>query len=387
MDFEEGRWLLIVRRAEAHRQLGFGSFVEYVERLFGYAPRLTLEKLRVAEALEKLPELSRQLGEGAISFSQARELTRVATPETERAWLDRARGCTSRQVEKLVSGRRPGALPDSPADSQLVRHVLRFEVTGETLASFREAVAKLRRDAGGHLDDDAVLLLLARHVLAGPVDEGRSSYQVALDICEQCQRAEQLADGETIEVSQAVAEMARCDAQWLPSTHVGPATDEATAHLKAKATQEVPPAVRRSVLRRDHRRCQVPGCTHATWVDVHHVDTRADGGGHDANNLLTVCAAHHRAVHEGTLILTRSANGAPEFWHADGTAYGELPAAPVAFLQAKAFRALRGLGFGERDSRDALAHALRDVAANADLESIVRRCLEVLTERALTQAS
>src|SRR6185503_4907369 len=223
MDVEEGCRLLAARRAGAHRQLGYGSFVEYVERLFGYAPRVTHDKLRVAEALESLPELSRELSAGNVTFSHVRELTHVVTPETERAWIDRARGCTSRQVEKLVAGRRPGALPDSPKEAAVERHVLRFEVSGETLVSFREALAKLRRAAGEHLDDDAILLLLTRYVLGGPSDDGRASYQVVLDVCSDCQRMRQVADGELVEVSQAAAEMARCDAQWLASAHVGTA--------------------------------------------------------------------------------------------------------------------------------------------------------------------
>jgi hypothetical protein len=41
LDFEEGRWLLAAQRARVHERLGYGSFLEYVERLFGYAPRLT----------------------------------------------------------------------------------------------------------------------------------------------------------------------------------------------------------------------------------------------------------------------------------------------------------------------------------------------------------
>ena len=201
LDFQEGPWLLAARRANAHRELGYGSFSEYIERLFGYAPRLTHDKLRVAEALESLPELARELSQGGLSFSQVRELTRVATPETEQIWLERAKGCTVRQVERLVSGRRPGSLPDAPAEPELSRHVLRFEVSGQTLATFRDALTKLRRDAGEHLDDDSALLLLARQVLGGPTDDGRASYQVALDVCEDCGRARQIADGEAIGVS------------------------------------------------------------------------------------------------------------------------------------------------------------------------------------------
>ena len=165
LDFEEGGCLLAARRAQAHRRLGYGSFTEYIERLFGYAPRVTHDKLRVAAALEGLPALAGALREGSLSFSHARELTRVATRETEQIWLERVQGRTSREVEKLVAGRRPGSLPNAPAEPSLQRHVLRFEVSGETLASFREALARLRREAGEHLDDDATLLLLARQVL------------------------------------------------------------------------------------------------------------------------------------------------------------------------------------------------------------------------------
>jgi hypothetical protein len=350
LDFEEGRWLVAAKRAAVDRQLGCA------ERLFGYRPRVTQEKLRVAQALEKLPELSRELRDGTLSFSQVRELTRVATAETEKIWAESARDRTSRQVEKLVAGRAQGALPDSPARPELLKKVLRFEVSNETYASFREAVAKLRRDAGEHLDDDATLLLLARHVLGGPADEGRASYQVALDVCEDCQRTRQHAAGELVEVSSSVSNMASCDAQRLPHTHVG--VNEKAA--PARATQDVAPAVRREVLRRDHHRCRVPGCQHATFLDVHHVRARADGGLHDAGNLITLCGAHHRAIHEGTLQIVGPNAQSAEFQHADGTGYGSRPSATVAHVTAQAFRALCGLGFGERDARQALTRVAQD---------------------------
>ncbi|HWP04188.1 MAG TPA: hypothetical protein VNN72_00540, partial [Polyangiaceae bacterium] len=36
LDFDEGRALLRARRSGAHVRLGFASFLEYTERLFGY---------------------------------------------------------------------------------------------------------------------------------------------------------------------------------------------------------------------------------------------------------------------------------------------------------------------------------------------------------------
>lgn len=146
-----GRRILPARAARVHERLGYGSFVEYIERLFGYAPRLTLEKLRVSEALEGLPQLTAALREGSASWSSLRELTRIATSETEQAWLQAARGRTVREVEKLVSGHRVGDWPSDPKDRRRERHVLRFEVSGEVLATFNEALAKLRRDASDSL--------------------------------------------------------------------------------------------------------------------------------------------------------------------------------------------------------------------------------------------
>src|SRR5688572_7378289 len=101
-DAEEGRWLLAALRSGTHLHLGFGSFGEYVERLFGYKPRSTQEKLRLAEALEGLPAMARALESGALSWSAVRELTRDAVGETEERWLEVASGKTVRQLERLV---------------------------------------------------------------------------------------------------------------------------------------------------------------------------------------------------------------------------------------------------------------------------------------------
>ena len=121
------------------------------------------------------------------------------------------------------------------------RHALRFEVSAETLATFREMMARVRRDAGAPLDDDAALLLVARQVLGGPRDEGRASYQVVLTRCEACGRGLQEGRGELVEVDAAVVAMAECDAQHVlerPATANGAAAGEPRAptdtHVGAK---------------------------------------------------------------------------------------------------------------------------------------------------------
>ena len=283
LDWEVGSWLLKAVRSGTPLRLGFGSISEYAHRLFGYEARFTGERLRVAEALEDLPELSRALRDGCSNWSVIRELTRVATPETEAEWMAVARGRTSREVERLVSGRRQGDRPDDSADAALLRHVLRFEVRAETRALMREALIKLRRDAGGRLDDDAALLLMARQVLGGPKDPGRSSYQLAVSRCGDCQRTHMHASGERVEVGPEVLEMIECDAQHIgpvESVQVGTSTHMGNG-ARSRATQSIAPAVRRKVVHRDGGRCKVPGCRHIHFLDIHHIEPRADGGDHD----------------------------------------------------------------------------------------------------------
>src|SRR4051812_50078655 len=84
-DAEEGRRLLAALRSAAHVHLGYGTFGEYVERLFGYKPRSTQEKLRVAEALEQLPA-------GAQAASKEPPKRAGAPPPTRAAGVRTAGG-------------------------------------------------------------------------------------------------------------------------------------------------------------------------------------------------------------------------------------------------------------------------------------------------------
>jgi hypothetical protein len=287
-----------------------------------------------------------------VSWSAVRELARVATAETELEWLAAARGRSVHEVERLVSGRRRGARPGDEPDSGQERYTLRFDVSAETFATIREAMRVLRQRSNGSLDDDSALLLMARVVLGGPADEGKHSYQIAVNLCERCGRGGQDAAGEVIPVDASIVDMARCDAQHIgrvaiQSTHVGENGANGEHATAKRATQTIPPALRRKVLRRDHGRCVVPGCRHATFVDVHHLEVRADGGTHDEENLVVLCSAHHRAVHRGQLEVAGSVSRGLVFLRGDGAPYGTFDSPHAADGCERAFRALRSMGFGE----------------------------------------
>jgi Holliday junction resolvasome RuvABC DNA-binding subunit len=134
------------------------------------------------------------------------------------------------------------------------------------------------------------------------------------------------------------------------------------------------------VLRRDHQRCTVPGCRNARFLDVHHIKLRSEGGGNEADNLITLCGVHHRAAHRGELVVTGSVSTGVRFRHADGSDYGRALEPRVAEIQAKAFLALRGLGFREGEVRRALAESRkRGDDRQASIERVVRDALAELT--------
>lgn len=343
-----------------HEFLGYATFAEYVGRWLGYGFRSIEEKLRVAAALETLPVLDEALASGRLTWSAVRELTRVATAETEQEWLRSAEGQTIRQLERWVAGRRPGDLPaDSPHPEQQ-RHVLRFEVSGETLAAVREALERVREIAGEPLDDDRALMQLAREQLASGQSPERSSYQVSVTTCDQCARSFQLAKGELIEIDPAVAEMAACDGD----AHVG----------GQAARRSVPRGLRRRVFRRDRGCCAVPGCRNTRYLDVHHIELRSEGGLNDPDNLILICGAHHSAAHRGTLRIEGTASAGVRFRHADGTPYGSEPSPENAHVGARVFAALRGLGFSEKEARKAVDRASQANATN-DSKQLLRAAL------------
>jgi hypothetical protein len=409
LDAEEARWLVVAKRAEVHRRFGFATFAEYVERRLGYAPKTCADRMRVAEALERLPVICAALAGGEVAYSTVRELVRVAVEETEGEWLEKARGKTVREVEEIVTGHQPGDGPEDPSDPDLRMRVLRIDLTPQTYAMFREVEEKLTREAGHRVSEDDVIAAMCRAVLV-PTSDGvahdahvgranRPHYQVAMTVCDECKRGWQDGGGQTVEVGPAAIATACCDAQVIGRI------DRDDAGATTRATRTIPPATRRLVLHRDHRRCVVPGCRLSAWIDVHHVRPREHGGTHDLRNLVTLCNSHHHLLHDGRLAITGQP-GSWQFWNGDGTPWGSIPGtpddttartvpasaqngrartAPITVTNDAAAgaghtatigAALCKLGFRPAEAAAATAHAYAHAGANASLEALLRAALQ-----------
>lgn len=120
------------------------------------------------------------------------------------------------------------------------------------------------------------------------------------------------------------------------------------------------------------------GCRHATSVDIHHLTLRSEGGGHDEDGLVVLCSAHHRAQHRGHLLIEGRVSTGLRFRHADGRGYGTEVDAASASAHAEAFRALRGLGFREREAQRALAWVRERAHVGNGVPELIRAALGVL---------
>lgn len=288
-----------VNRAEKmriHIYFGCASFLEYLERRVGYSAHAARERIRVARSLATLPLTSAALAKGNLSFSTVRELSRVATPGTEAAWVERAKFKTCREVEEMVAGRLPGDTPDDPAKPELRMKDLRISLPTEHHALWREARKKLADECGAeNVSDQALFEALCRNFLQPGSGVEGPPHQIAYKQCDDCKRATQNGAGREFAIAPSVFERAACDARIIGSL-------DAPEPERARST--VSPRMREQVFARDGHRCRIPGCRSARNLEIHHIIEQALGGPHELWNLTTLCGGHHAARHEGLLEIT-----------------------------------------------------------------------------------
>ncbi|HPH67040.1 MAG TPA: DUF222 domain-containing protein [Kofleriaceae bacterium] len=112
-------------------------------------------------------------------------------------------------------------------------------------------------------------------------------------------------DGEVMAVS--TAQRLCCDAGVVVAT----VNDKGQPLSIGRKTRTIPSAIKRALLVRDQT-CRFPGCHNRSFVDGHHIEHWANGGKTALGNLMLLCTAHHRLLHEGNFHV--ESDGA-EGWH------------------------------------------------------------------------
>lgn len=316
------RFLRLLARYDRERgwaHHGLANCAHWLNWQCGIGPVAAREKLRVAHALETLPKISAAFGEGRLSYTKVRALTRVATPALEDDLLNIAFHGTAAHVERLVrrfrrvqrieAAREAFAVHESrrlnhffDSDGSFVLHArLAPEVGALVHKALQLAAEKVSAETS---DDDFAarradaLAELAEQYLSTAAtndDNGRRSvsdrYQVVVHVEADTGESE-LEDGPAI--AEETTRRIGCDASMLLMSR-----DTDGNPLNAgRRTRSISPIMRQALYKRD-RGCRFPGCTHTHYTEGHHIRHWADGGETKLSNLITLCGFHHRLIHEG----------------------------------------------------------------------------------------
>ena len=305
------REIAAVDETEAWAAEGATSMSAWLRGRYRLTKATALEWVRVARALRSLPAIGKAFGEGLLSFEQLRPLTRYVTPATDQDLARSARAMSApelwdearrqerireRDVEDIHRNRylalwwneertelslqgRLGTEQGAAVERALTERsedvVLADEPSDRHGARLADALVELVTETRSGHSSPATLVVHADAAILTGEDTGLSETE----------------DG-TRMTPEAVRRLA-CDAriEWMLER-------DSRAVGIGRRGRTVPGAVMRALRFRD-RGCVFPGCGRIKWLKAHHIVHWAHGGGTDLRNLVLVCHAHHRLVHEG----------------------------------------------------------------------------------------
>ena len=340
------------------------------------------EHVRVARALRELPVIRARFAAGRLSYAKVRALTRIATPASEAGLAELAGPMTANQLERFARAHRQ-VTQAGDADARVRRRLVwRFEEDGSLSGTFRlpplqgavllkalrAACADLAGPAGDPRGDVSAETPAASTPAAStpaastPAVQTSSSLADGLVAVAESFLAGKVAGADDAEVYQVVvhvgtdalaeapapgppvpgdpADPARCHVEDGPAISVSTAQmlsctaalswmrrDRGAVLALGRRRRKPSAAIRRAARERDHCRCRFPGCE-SRRVDLHHVQHWINGGRPDLENLISLCAYHHKLVHDrGYLIAAPPpGGGAVAFYRPDGS---PLPSSPL----------------------------------------------------------
>ena len=280
------------------------------------------EHVRVALALTRLPSVHDALRDGRITWSKVREITRVATPESERSWLDLALAGTAAHVERTVRAFRrvtPAQVEHQHDDRRLWTTVaddgslvISVKLPTETGAAIVEG---LRAGVTPERGVPLAVRLADRFVEA--ITGGRPItpeviIHVDAPVLDGQEGVCATAGGYAVAPEAALQACCNGVVQWV--VHQGREVVGMTGRRRFAS------AVQRRAIEARSQVCDVLGCDDdAPGFDVHHVHHRGHGGPTELGNLRRVCRRHHRLIHLHRLRAVETDDGRLRLCRPDGT--------------------------------------------------------------------
>jgi hypothetical protein len=295
------------------REQGFRSTQHWLTVELGLEPRTARDYVQVAQRLEVWTEVRDALGEGRLSYSKCRALSRASLQENETELLEVALSSTVVALETHV--RQLRSAPS--ADLETAEHARR-----QRSLHFGSWTATGMRPFWGLLDPvTATLLEQAVEGTAAQI-HGAPGEPRPAPAARRADALAQLIGGTAPQTTlvlhadlAALAHDNRGDVLYLqhgpaiPSELARRLTCEAMVTLEGlnhgRAHRLITPAQRKALTARDGPECFMPGCHCAHGLDGHHIRHWSRGGRSDLENLILLCPFHHRLFHDGGWQMSR----------------------------------------------------------------------------------
>jgi hypothetical protein len=312
--------------------------------------------IRAAHALPDLPLVSEAFAQGTIGVDKVVELTRFASPETERdliRWAARVSvGAVRRKAglavriptEELVEvnrarflswwyldeGKRFGLETELPAAQGpiIVRAIERLAEAAPVMPGEEDRVYASARRA------DALVMLCSGAIAADP-DPDRATVVIHAQAV-----AETPGPGERAEASSRRVTVVSGGGQIEGGPAIHPETlqrmlcdgrvqtvlEDRSGDVVGlgRMSRDPSPWMMRQLRYRDQE-CTFPGCAARRFTHAHHVRWWRQGGRTDLDNLVLICSFHHRLVHEHGWSLQRGAGGTVRWFRPGGRRYRAGP--------------------------------------------------------------
>ena len=202
-DYDLALMLRDFRDAELYRELGYISIGEYGEQAHGLGRQKTRALVRLAGAMRELPTLSESVESGALPWTKAREVARVAASTTVSEWVEHAATVTSRELEALVRSARAGdsvaKAKERQAESGDLRTFVVRNLSPDQHAAVEALLERIRQDSGIDREDfsrgDALATVAQRMTVQLDSNDVSATptavrYQRVLHVCAECGHGE-----------------------------------------------------------------------------------------------------------------------------------------------------------------------------------------------------
>jgi hypothetical protein len=259
--------------------LGFCSEAHYARERLGMSRASFRSKVSLARRSRGLDHVVDALQQGDIGFEAAQLVARIATADTERAWVDRAARRTFKHLREEVQAvetavRLAGETDRSPPSEE---HIEQMQALERSILS-GELLRNVARDGATEAEPDEATAVQISGSPGGKVTLRMRIPGDVLLFYRQLERAHRQKLPGTSFIQFLCASFWRT---WVPTLGVSDKWE--------------------AIYRRDRYRCTSPVC-HQRNVTLHHVEYRASGGTDDPDNLTSPCAfCHLQGEHGGRL--------------------------------------------------------------------------------------